>query len=165
MATLQTLDPENNAGYGRLPIPSNRDIEVMALLGSAIGSSSLSQFGGQLRREHHMVLRAFAERMASLGVRTKDAGKLKVGLVALGLAGLEDGCREALLLLPLFYHAAGLLGMHPRALFVSAQALLQRPSALQLEQFLARRDEDKSLESMGYRIGSDDDGFRYERMW
>jgi hypothetical protein len=34
-----------------------------------------------------------------------------------------------------------------------------------LEKFLARSQEDRTIEAMGYRASSDPDGFRYERTW
>jgi hypothetical protein len=34
-----------------------------------------------------------------------------------------------------------------------------------LEAFLKRTDEDKSLDSMGYVEGADEDGFRFVRTW
>lgn len=158
---LRILSAGENASYGSQPIPNQRDSEIRALL----SSSDPSDLVGDVRQEHFAVLRAYAERMASLSVRTGDLSILRSGLTALGLAGLADGSREAIALLPLYDHAAGLVGADPERVFKDVGAMLRGPAARALEGFLRRSAEDRSLEAMGYRTAADSDGFRYERQW
>jgi len=65
----------------------------------------------------------------------------------------------------LHYDAAKRIGAGPDNIFESAARLLPEKPASALRSFLRRSAHDKSLEAMGYIVGNDDDGFRYQRTW
>ena len=67
--------------------------------------------------------------------------------------------------LPLYFHAAQELLGDAEKLFRSVGETLGPPIEDQLQEFLARSEMDQSLECMGYQVGVDDDGFRYQRNW
>jgi len=159
-AALEILEVGRNAGYGPRPIPVRHDEEITELL----RSSKLSDLVGLVTRDHFEVLRCYAERMASQAARSKDPATLQLGLAALGLADL-GGSRNALTVLPLFYHAAMTIGVVPGRLFRTVAAMLGGEAGSVLESFPDRSEEDRSLEAMGYRVGQDAGGFRYERTW
>lgn len=159
-AALEILEVGRNAGYGPLPIPTSRDGEISELL----RASEISELAGLVTRDHFDVLRSYAERMASQAVRLKDPGTLALGLTALGLAGL-GGSRDALAVLPLFHHAAKTIGVVPGGIFRAVASAIGGEAGSVLESFLDRTEEDRSLEAMGYRVGRDAGGFRYERTW
>jgi hypothetical protein len=103
--------------------------------------------------------------MASLAVRSSNVETLRIGLLALALAGLAEGSRDALIILALFYHACPLLGSTAARIFQSIGRVVGGHAAVELKAFLARSQKDKSLEVMGYEVGQDQDGFRYKRNW
>lgn len=155
---LQILSSAQNHGYLPLPIPAPRDAEIDDLLASTPVSALAAE-------EHWPVLRAYAERMASLAVRERDPEILRRGLVALGLAGLGQGSADALTELPLFHDGAERIGEDAGRLFRSVGAELGGAVEAAVEAFLARSPEDRSLDAMGYRAGHDAGGFRYQRTW
>ena len=160
-AMMNILEPSRNRGYGRLPIPSGRDEEIAALL----ESSEITTLANHVTEAHFAVLRAYAERMASHAVRAESPTILRLGLTALGLAGLAGRSADAVTILPLYYHAARMIGMVPDGLFRTVGEALGGEAETVLDDYLGRSDRDKSLESMGYRVSRDEQGFRYEREW
>jgi len=159
------LDPKKNTGYGPKPIPVEQDEKIQTLLTSYVRSSSTKTLMKKIRPEHWPVLEVFAERMASLAVRSNNVETPRIGLLALALAGLEEGSRDALIILALFYHACPLLGSTAARIFLSIGRVVGGHAAVELKAFLARSQKDKSLEVMGYEVGQDQDGFRYKRNW
>jgi len=102
--------------------------------------------------------------VASLAVRGSNPKLIYFGLLALGIGWLNDW-RENLLVIPLHYDAADRVGAVPEEIFEDVARLLPAEPANALRRFLRRSDEDKSLAAMGYIVGSDSDGFRYQRTW
>lgn len=160
---LDVLELDRNHGYGPRPIPSDRDSEIETVVRRGLSPEGYGELRSGVRPEHQAVLRAYAERMASLAVRRQSAEPLGAALVALALGGLDDGSREALLILPLIYRSAELLGEDPAALFRQAAVRVGETAAGELGRFLGR--DDRSIRSMGYVEGADEDGFRYRRTW
>jgi hypothetical protein len=123
------------------------------------------KLGKNVRRKHKFVFLAFAERMASLAIRAKSQEPLMLAMTAMFLQiGIGD-VREDILILTLIYTAAHKLGLDPRSVFMGSARQFGLNDTSGLEAFLTRSDEDKSLDSMGYVEGTDEDGFRFVRTW
>jgi len=163
---LDILEPRSNAGYLGLPLPSPRDAEITAVLGRAMNDGELVQLAELVRGPQTAVLRAFAERMASLAVRIGEPATLRGGLLSAAVVTAVPGVdgREVLLILPLLWHSARRLDLDPAAEF-AATADVFPPAATALRQFAARKPEDQRIEAMGYVESTDDGGFRYGRTW
>lgn len=157
--SLALLETEANIGYGQQPLPSERDAELRALLENA----SAAQLVGQITFDRARVLRVFAERAASLSVRSNDARMLRTGLTALALA--DPSSRETMLILPLYCDAAQRIGIDARVLFGAVGNLFGEPTTSQLNAFLKRAPQDRSLASMGYDVTGEGLEFRYSRNW
>lgn len=160
------LNFDSNIGYGGLPIPQPRDSEITQLLNAWVGlDKSIRQVAAQqIREPQRFTLLAYSERMASLAVRTRDQEMIFFGLVALGIDGWNGDWRDNAEIICLHYDAAQRI-CNPEKIFEKAAANLPLKAAIALRSFLQRSQEDKSLEAMGYSVGSDADGFRYKREW
>jgi len=164
---LQELDAAKLAGYGATRIPNEIDEKIRRTLEGYLGLSEeeKKKLRGKVGREHKFVFLAFAERMASLAVRAKSQEPLMQAMMAMFLQiGIGD-VREDILILTLIYAAANKLGLDPRSVFLGSARQFGLKDASGLEAFLKRSDADKSLESMGYVEGTDEDGFRFVRTW
>ncbi|MFZ5722214.1 MAG: hypothetical protein ACOY33_00990 [Pseudomonadota bacterium] len=154
------FDSMTYRGYGAKPLPDALDFEVLnSLIDAKLndkGKVSISQ-----SRTADSVLEAFAERAASLAVRTKEDLWIRNGVAALCVTSAVSDRREAEIVLCLLHDAAKRLGLSPREIF-SVGIFLKRDL---IESFLSRDEEDKSLSAMGYVAGADEDGFRYVRSW
>lgn len=161
------LRVESAEGYGPSPIPHDRDgwIDFMLRIWLALDDSSKKAAILPLTEQHSSVLQAYSERMASLAVRNHDREHLFFGLLALGLDDWRFDYRENLLALCLLYDAALRIGVCPDDVFEEAARLLPENAAKGLRAYLRRDERGKSLEVMGYVVGSDADGFRYKRTW
>jgi hypothetical protein len=156
---VHVLDPASNEGYLSRPIPVARDTEIRDLLAAAPPQT----LAAVLDQSHAPVLLAYAERMAALAVRRHDPDVLRDGIRAVAAAfTVTADEREVLLVLPLLWRSAELLGLDPAAeLAGPASGAAPGPLAA----FATRQPEDRTIEVMGYRESADDDGFRYERTW
>lgn len=166
-SNAEWLNVDQNIGYGPTPIPSARDAEIESLLvkWQAFSPSDRNEASARIIKNQRFTLLAFAERMATSAVRQKDPKCIHLGLLALGLDGWNTDWRDNVTILSLHYDAAIRLAADPSFIFSEAGNLLSEKVRRSYANFLARNDEDKSLEAMGYAIGSDDDGFRYIRGW
>ncbi len=182
-ADLEALDPANNAGYGNARLPCGRDEEIAAFVRLIDGPEAFDEVRGALGDGHGRVLTAFAERMASLSVRTGSLTVLREGLSAAQLAlALVDDYRDTLPVLSLLYRAAEILGARPKAEFRAVAALagpvrgrlrrleemLRRSGRLDdspLMAFLDRNAEDRSIAAMAFIEAQDEEGFRFQRTW
>jgi hypothetical protein len=167
LSLAMELHRDNNRGYGPLPIPQPRDNEISNLLRRwmALDDTSREQSALQVGDEHLFVLLAYSERMATRAVREGNQDLVLLGLIALGLDDWRIDFRENMLIVPLHLDAAERIGAVPAALFEHAASFLPRTSAQGLRDFLKRSGRDKSLAVMGYVVGKDGDGFRYQRTW
>lgn len=159
---LSILDIEANVGYLDEQLPNFRDAQIAALVRNTAERAGLAELEGEVDRAQVPVLLVFAERMASLAVRRRDAASLADGLRAAALATAGDK-RDAMMALALLWDAAGRIGVGPGDTFRSVAGDLPRGGPA-LERFAQRDPEDQTIEAMGYRT-TDEDGFRYERTW
>lgn len=152
-------------GYGPRPIPHPLDDAVEALLRAVRDDgASAAEVLGCINRRLASVLLAYAERSAALAVRRASLETLELALFALGLAEPDDS-REKLLVMPLPWRSAAMLGHDPRRTFERVAAELPKAGREDLLGFTRRRAADQTLSSMGYIEGADHDGFRYHRTW
>jgi hypothetical protein len=165
---LEAVRGEDPIGYGKRDIPCKLD-DLMAAFVDALVASDPLERRRVIKGADEMLARVafvFAEHMASLAVRRGSADDAFRGIVALAaFEGSAGDPREALLVLPLLYDAELRLGRDPRADFERARATLDARAVEWLEGFLMRSERNKSIEVMGYRVGAEPDGFRYERTW
>lgn len=154
------FDPVEFSGYLARPLPDALDLTVVSALAAVRPAVDDHPLIGRSRAADS-VLEAFAERAASLAVRTKDDIWMRSGVVALCATSTASDRREAEIVLCLLYDAAKRLGLSPKQVF-SEGLFLKRNL---IESFLCRDENDKSLSSMGYVAGADSDGFRYIRSW
>lgn len=158
--------PESNRGYGASPLPSERDGEIAALVAYLVEELRPDTPNLALEACHAPVLLAFAERMATLAIRRHSADHLRDGLRAVALAGsVASDPREVLLILPLLWRSAQILGLDPSAEFGAIGRSLAGPGGEQLIAFLSRSEEDRGIQAMGYSEAIEEDGFRYRRTW
>jgi hypothetical protein len=164
---LVAVRKEDPMGYGRRALPSPLDQLVGALIEAFIVATPMERrrVSAQSDETLSRLLLVFAERMASLAVRLNSRDHLFKGLVALAAEGWTTDSREDLLILSLLHDAAIRIGLDPREAFEQVLPYTTKPVADSLERFLARTPQDKVIEAMGYRVGADADGFRYERTW
>ena len=162
---IDVLNSESNKGYLPQPIPIPRDDEIKKLLLETINEGFVARLRGALQEGHAAVLRAFAERMASLAVRLTDEQTLRLGLIALLLTWNGPDSRNTLLEFPLFYDAITRLGLAGDQFVVALRPVLGDELIAPFASFLSRPEAAKTLQSMGYAVGADNDGFRYLRKW
>jgi hypothetical protein len=162
---LDLLKPEVNTGYLPQPIPATRDGEIGMLLSRVLEAKCLARFNQMIEDGHAVVLRAFAERMASSAVRNLDVANLRLGLIALLLSWHGPDSREALTVFPIFLDAISRLNLDLTSFVASIRQTVGDQLIDPLIEFLKRTEVNKSLEAMGYAEGADDDGFRYVRNW
>lgn len=164
---LSALAPERNIGYGNWPLPSERDTEFAKLVEQLAGPPGTSQALSQLSIDQGRVLNAFAERMASLAVRQHSELDLRHGLLAWAIAVSRSSIdvRDALLVLPLLWRSAQIIGLNPKREFIAIGQVVGGSGGKQLMEFPNRSEQDQRIEVMGYVEGTDGEGFRYKRTW
>ena len=154
-------------GYGSCLLPSALDQEVQVFVDglSRGGPPVVALAIAHATEAGQRVLRAYAERMASLAVRQGDAMLLQRALVAIVVGGLYRNEREALLVMPLIEDSAKRIRVQPSVLFEEAAGIVGHPGTANLVLWLGRKSENRELLSMGYVVGADAGGFRYVRTW
>jgi hypothetical protein len=162
---LDVLEPAVNRGYLAQAIPTARDAEIGGLLSRVMEEHHVARFMRCLQDGHAIVLRVFAERMASEAIRNRDAAVLRLGLIALLLSWHGPDSRETLMVFPIFYDAVRRMGLDLTLLVASIRETIGDQLAAPFVEFLQRSESDKSLQAMGYAEGADNDGFRYQRNW
>ena len=162
---LAVLDPTDNRGYLQKRIPDRRDKEIGELISRVLKETQVARFSHSIEARHAVVLRVYAERMASTAVRTRDYQLLRLGLVGLLLTNCEPESRETLTIFPLIIDALRKLSVEPAALVSSVRLLIGEQLTRPFVDFANRSEVEKSLQIMGYKEGVDDEGFRYIRCW
>lgn len=154
-------------GYGPRPIPHDLDRKVDQFIEACLSAAhDERQLLECLPMDAVSVLLAFAERQAALAVRAKSLELVVRALIAVSVsAEIRGDEREGMLILPLPWHSAELLGADPADVFKSAAAILPASGAAVLLGFSKRSRDDQTLDCMGYKTGSDEGGFRYVRTW
>lgn len=152
-------------GYGPRPIPHPLDEPVEALLRSVrTAGASANELLSCIDNGFADVLLCYAERFSAMAVRRNSLETLELALFALGLANHGD-YREKLLVMPLPWRSAELLGHDPRHTFERVAAELPNAGREALLGFARRQPADQTLAVMGYIESADQDGFRYQRTW
>ncbi|MFH8442506.1 hypothetical protein ACH4D3_14930 [Streptomyces sp. NPDC018026] len=145
-------------GYLGLRLPHERDAAADAVITSYLKSPApvRQRAIDDLDRRSASVLSVYGQRMASAAVRAGSVDTLRHGLVAVGMAQARlDDARENLYPLVALNDAASLLGTSLRALIAEVSDSLPPSAVDELRAFDQRREQDKSLESMGLRrLGS-----------
>jgi hypothetical protein len=162
---VKILEPDANRGYLSQPIPASRDDEIVALLSQVVAESRLARFARELVEGYAVVLRVFAERVATAAVRNSDPSLLRLAAIGLLLSWRGTDCRETLVVFPVMYDAILRMGIDIEPFIVSIRQTVGDQLAGPLIEFLNRSERDKSLQVMGYTVGADHDGFRYVRNW
>lgn len=109
------------------------------------------------------ILTAFAERMASLGVRENSRRRLLEGLIALVMEDYKGDWRENVMRLAPLYHSATKINVNPETLFSEAASFGNGEAAEIIAAFPSRDPKDRSLEAMWYREANNQEGFIYEQ--
>ena len=145
-----------------LPIPLDRDLGIIELLGRAVRLGALEQVATLVHPDAEaQTLRVFAVRMAALAVRREDPELLRMGLLAIGIASVRSiDIRDELLVLAPLWRTAQLVTEDPTLPFEAAATELP-PAAEFFRDWIARPADAQSLECMGYYESTDADGFRY----
>jgi hypothetical protein len=164
MILKELLTPKYH-GYGNLPIPSPLDNDITEFIDCFIDLEKEERdfFQGQIKNQHKFGFLAYAERMASYAVRKKSSKEIVLGLMAIFLqTGLGDP-REDIIIYALLYDATCKIGENPNSVFLKASEKFNFSFVSEIHSFLNRTKKDKSIKSMGFKRGSDKDGFRYIR--
>jgi hypothetical protein len=165
-ARLVTASPEY-VGYGRDRIPSPRDefVKSLVLTFNTLSDGEKQAAAASMNPSGASILRAFAERMANLTLRTGDLETAQLGLVAVAVVeGVEP--KEALLILPLLFEAIARSGGDPIAEFDAAAEKLGIEGGAQfLKSFSSRSPRDQRMEAMGYELADTGDGPSFVRQW
>jgi uncharacterized glyoxalase superfamily protein PhnB len=168
VAVPQAFLAESNRGYVDVPIPSGRDGHIGAFLEEIErgGRAAAEEAARRLGPPYTATLVAYAERMASLGVRTATGRPARQGLLAIALvwSGAAD-VRTAIPVLGVLFDGIHRAGGDPRQAFREVAELGPPDVAPVLRDFLTRPDLDEIAEEMGFSAGRDRDGFRYRRTW
>ncbi|WP_329338161.1 hypothetical protein OG866_25610 [Streptomyces sp. NBC_00663] len=151
-------------GYLKVRLPHPLDAEVKAVVvaywaGSAEGKEGLLEgVDGRVAG----VLNAYAQRMASIAVRTGSVDDLRRGVVAAALAhGRLDDYRNSLFVLSTVHDSASLIGTSLGKVLDGLKGVLP-PAGLDTLRTFDRRDErSKSLKAFGRRRSGAGDTFRY----
>jgi hypothetical protein len=122
--------------YGPSPLPNSRDDLVDKVIDRAVagGPPSVAAISKTASESGRRVLRAYAERMASLAVRRRSEQLLVRATIAVVMGGLDQGEREALMVMPLIEHSAGLLDAHLPSIFEQAAAVVGHPGTANLRE-------------------------------
>jgi hypothetical protein len=152
------------AAYGPSPLPDSRDDLVGKFISQteAGGPPAVAGVAASASERGRRVLRAYAERMASLAVRRGDARLLVRAAVAIVLGGLDQNALEALMVMPLIENSARLLGADLASIFEEGASVVGHPGSVSLMTWLTRAPEDRTLAAMGFVETADEGGFRYK---
>jgi hypothetical protein len=162
---LEILARDANQGYGLGPLPRVRDAQIGQII-DRLGQNEFASLQEFFDSDHADMLLAFAERMASLAVRRQSRQDIHRGLLAAGIAAsLSIDSREVILILPLMWHSAEIIGLDPCQEFVLVAEELKGDAGVFLETFTLRSARDRDIQVMGYIESVDEEGFRYRRTW
>lgn len=154
-------------GYGPSAFPNSLDAEVAALVDTwrGAGPSAVAEAIAESSEGGRSVLRAYAERMASLAVRESSRDLLLNAVVANVVGGLSTNERESLLVMAPIEDAASRIGVDLPGLFEDAASCVGHPGTVNLMVWLTRTPENRSLATMRFVADEGADGFRYVLRW
>jgi hypothetical protein len=165
--SMRQLNSVRLAGWGVSRIPNEIDDEITDVIKGylELDDGGKRKIRESVERDQKFVFLAFAERMASLAIRLRSQEPLTMAMMAMFLQIGTGDVREDIVVLTVIHAAAQKLGIDPRSVFLESARRFGFDDTFGLEAFLKRSDEDKSLASMGYVEGTDEDGFRFVRTW
>ncbi len=154
-----------DSAYYQQSIPGKFDEEISDIIADLSGrdNKEVEIIANSISGDHGRVLGLFSERMASLAIRQNSIDPVKRGLFALLIYARTEDPRDVLLVLSLLHDAILKVGQNPKVVFNEANTYLNASSLL--NDFLKRSEEDKSIDAMGYKESSNDEGFLYARTW
>jgi hypothetical protein len=158
---LGLLDLPHGEDYysARIPGPADERIGRAVAAWSAAAPAAQAAIREAIDDERADLLRAWSERLASLGVRLDSSGPLVQGLVALSLAEEADP-GEAMLVATLHRRSAEKLDLDADRLFDAAAGRTDLAGARWLRD---ASEAPEQPEDAGWVEDSDADGFRYGR--
>ena len=165
MRSKATLAPFGDplADYARRRIPAPGDEVVRRLLGRIRDADPATRGaiwpGVTERRGWHCLV--FAERMATLAVRTRDPEHAREGLDAATVGARAFDHRDAIIRLSLLHDALTRIGRPPAPYFAAAEDIADDSFVDELRSFPHRAEANRTIAVMGYAEGADKDGFRY----
>ena len=150
-------------GYWSLPISSDVDYDIINCIKSYqdLSINKQASFRKSVTGESTRLLLYFSERMATLSLRTSNQNMFQVGLIALEIIAEELDVRDIHLIMSLYYDVAIRNNL-------SFEKVLNQNDGFSVfvKTFLDRKEEDKTLESMGYKLTNDNDNNPiYQRTW
>lgn len=154
-------------GYGPSVFPNPLDDEIATFVvslragGPPVVADAIARSTEHGRRH----LRAYAERMATLAVRTGDRDVLLNAVIANVVGGLSTNERESLMVMAPIDDAAARIGVDLAGLFEDAATCVGHPGTLSLVTWLSRTPENRSLAAMSFVAEEGVDGFRYVLRW
>lgn len=151
--------------YAPQAIPGSRDGEIAQLLSAVTSHEDFDGLAQDLDLASGRILNLFAKRAASLAVRTSDASWIRLGLIAALLSSTVEDYREIARTESVLFRAAELAGFDPVVLFETAAAIATSDAAETARLFAHADESSRSISVMGYKEGSDDDGFRFLSLW
>jgi hypothetical protein len=160
-ALLDMLDLPHADDYyaGRIPAPADERVGRAVAAFSAMPPAAQAAIREAIGDDRADLLRAWAERLASLGVRLESSGPLVQGLIGLSLAEEADPA-EAMLVATLHRRSAEKLGLAAERIFDAAAGRTDLAGARWLRD---ARDAPEQPEDAGWIEDEDADGFRYGR--
>jgi hypothetical protein len=158
---------ERFAGYGPARLPDPRDDELSDFVTTLVagGPPVVAEVLSTVTEKGRQVLRAYAERMASLAVRRQDPTLLPRAIVALVVGGLDQNKRDSLMIMAPIEDSAARLEKSLSAIFEDVSKIVGHPATVNLMMWLTRRPETRTLASMRFIPSEDEDGFRYRLDW
>ena len=161
-AVLGLLDLPHADDYhaGRIPAPADERLGRAVAAFSSAPPAAQAAIREAIGDDRADLLRAWGERLASLGVRLESSGPLVQGLVGLSLAEEADPA-EAMLVATLHRRSAEKLGLEAERIFDAAAGRTDLAGARWLRD---ARDAPEQPEDAGWIEDEDADGFRYGRV-
>jgi hypothetical protein len=161
------VDQDAFRGYGPSRLPSRLDKEVSVYVDDLRrgGPRRIVEATERASERGRRVLRAYAERMASLAVREVDPDLLVRALIALTIGGLAQNERESMMVMSLIENSAKRLELDLESLFEQVSSMVGHQGTAAFAIWLRRSQHDRSLSAMKFVESADEGGFRYKLEW
>lgn len=161
----EEASPRKFDEYRDAKLPSERDLALDSHIGelALAGKAAVSEAARRLDSNERTELWFYAQRAASRAVRAEDPKLLTLAVVALVLStGGQLSTLPITMRVALVNDACERLGLHLDDLAENVAAIAGGWGVVDVVgNILAREEEDKTVECMGFEAGSDEDGFRY----
>lgn len=166
-AVLRLLERDRLGEYAQEDLPGPTDEAVTQLTQWFRDGSDeeREQIRSAATRDHTFGLLTFARRMAVLTVRTEDPSRAQDGLTAIVIENFDLDLRESMPAVALLNHSLAKVGADPTDVFKTITRFATPDVANTLIRYVAKKESEKSIESMGYVETEGPGGFDYERQW